>query len=428
MRMHGALSFLLAFVLCTAVFAAPREDETHRRIEMTAVAADGALAENLAKYGMKAYRTTNGGPKFSCLMFSPKDAGRRRLPLIVYIPGSGEIGEDLVRQFHQHALFDLVTSAAFQKRHPCHLVALSPPREATTLSGGSLGHPSRVQQMLMAIVTWAAGHADRPGVDPNRIYLTGFSYGGNGVTALATHYPGEFAAVVPISSGPPHPEYIDAKAPGCWWQLYNELDFAGCDRALDELYDFCDGVNAAGGDFRIGTYPAAGHDAWTKAWREDAVWDWMFSKSLDARQEKRMRGTRGDVAMALESAVCTASVPGSGPDCGPARAVDGLKGTAYEPKAAFTRDDWWRLELDRPAKGRVKVVFGDRRGRNVPSDAVVESSSDGRVWRRLGAQKGAEKSCAFVARDRFRFLRIRSQSADAMPFAITSVSVIPGNP
>ena len=74
MRICRTCSFLLAFVLCTAAFAAPREDETHRRIEMTAVAADGALAENLAKYGMKAYRTTNGGPKFSCLTFTLKDA------------------------------------------------------------------------------------------------------------------------------------------------------------------------------------------------------------------------------------------------------------------------------------------------------------------------------------------------------------------
>ena len=34
---------------------------------------------------------------------------------------------------------------------------------------------------------------------PNRLYLTGFSYGGNGAYALAQHFPNVFAAVIPGS-------------------------------------------------------------------------------------------------------------------------------------------------------------------------------------------------------------------------------------
>ena len=40
----------------------------------------------------------------------------------------------------------------------------------------------------------------KPKVDLNRLYITGFSYGGLGAYALAQHFPGTFAAVVPIAA------------------------------------------------------------------------------------------------------------------------------------------------------------------------------------------------------------------------------------
>ena len=269
-------ALLLAVLMARVAFSAA---VPHRTVEMTPVAAEGDLAKELGRYGMTAWRTTNKGPKFSCLAYTPPNAGRKRIPLVVYIPGKGEIGPDLLKQFNQRTLFNLVTSQKFQSRHPCHLLALSPPAEATTLVGGGLGCPSRVQQMLRAIVSWMESNAAAPKVDASRIYLVGFSYGGDGVYALANHYPGEFAAAVPISSGCPHPEYVSESSPGNWWHVYNELDFAGCERMFAELNAFKDRVNALGGDFRMGTYPKAGHDAWTAAWREDELWDWMFSKS-----------------------------------------------------------------------------------------------------------------------------------------------------
>ena len=203
------MSMLTVALLLAAVL--PRTglaDARHRTVEMTPVAAEGELAKELGRYGMTAWRTTNKGPKFSCLAYTPPNAGRKPIPLLVYIPGKGEIGPDLLNQFHQRALFNLVTSQKFQSRHPCHLLAISPPMEATTLVGGGLGCPSRVQQMLRAIVSWMETNAVGPKVDASRIYLVGFSYGGDGVYALANHYPGEFAAAVPISSGCPHPEYV----------------------------------------------------------------------------------------------------------------------------------------------------------------------------------------------------------------------------
>lgn len=81
---------LIAKSLCVAsmaVYAAA----PHRMVEMTPVAAEGELAKELGRYGMTAWRTVNRGPKFSCLAYTPPNAGRKPIPLVVYIPGKGEI-------------------------------------------------------------------------------------------------------------------------------------------------------------------------------------------------------------------------------------------------------------------------------------------------------------------------------------------------
>ena len=415
--------FLLAFLLLVVQPSVP-----HRTVEMTPVAAEGELAKELGRYGMTAWRTVNRGPKFSCLAYTPPNTGRKPIPLVVYIPGKGEIGPDLLKQFHQRTLFNLVTSQKFQSRHPCHLLALSPPAEATTLVGGGLGCPSRVQQMLRAIVSWMESNAAAPKVDASRIYLVGFSYGGDGVYALANHYPGEFAAAVPISSGCPHPEYVSESSPGNWWHVYNELDFAGCERMFAELNAFKDRVNALGGDFRMGTYPKAGHDAWTTAWREDELWDWMFSKSTAHGAARRSRDGTAAAPVSLAGAVCTSSVAGEGPAHGPERAADGLKATAYIAARPFEIGDWWRIDFASPVSGRVKIALGDPRGRKVPLGAVVEATYDGRTWRRVSFQKGKERICEFALHNKTRALRIGVTGRDPVPFAVNSISIFTSRP
>ena len=79
--------------------------------------------------------------------------------------------------------------------------------------------------------------------------------------------------------------YFNKNNPGNWWHFHNEGDYANHSIDVQDVEKYAKLVNEAGGDFRIGTFPALGHDAWTKTWREDVVWDWMFSKSLNGQRK-----------------------------------------------------------------------------------------------------------------------------------------------
>ena len=217
------------------------------------------------------------------LLYTPERPKTGKVPLVVFLPGNGEKGPDLVQQFRQRTIFEKVTGAAFQKRHPCYLLALSPPAAAGTLLDGLPGEPSPVQKLLFGAIEEVAKTRKGPQVDSSRIYLTGLSYGAGGVYGLMTSYPGKFAAGVPVATFPPPAFFAETGRPLRIWHLYNEGDWAASGLSEAQTRPFADAVRAGGGEFRLSTYPATGHNAWDAAWREDPVWDWMFTQ-----------GARGD--------------------------------------------------------------------------------------------------------------------------------------
>ena len=414
---------VLTLALPLGVLSAPRDKAAAPSVRPLAVAAE-AKAE-MARYSLKAYENRDATNVVKGLLFTPKPMGMNALPMVVYIPGRGEIGE-VEGHFRQRAIFDRVTSAEFQEKYPCFLLALTPPASATTILGGMPGHPIGLQKALHDFVLDICRMQAKPKVDQNRLYVTGFSYGGMGAYALAQHFPGTFSAVVPIAALPPLPEYFSREHPGNWWHFHNEGDYSahGVDsQAIDE---FAKLVNGAGGDFRIGTYPAEGHDAWTKAWREDVVWDWMFSKSLKGPvKQLTKKGRKAEpVSLSLSSAVCTASVPGTDDGHGPERVVDGLDATWYESKDPFGRDDWWQADLGEPVRGRFTLVSGDGSGGRLAKGACAESSADGRKWTRAGSFSGKDGVCTFVSRKEIRYLRVKSTAAKPQPICLRRLKVI----
>ena len=386
---------ILSFILLCPVIAAPATGRIGPYPNRRGIRAD------LRRYGLEAgVCSAPDGRRVSFLLRRAKVSRPEPLPLLLYLPGSGEVGTDLSRQFAQRTIFERVCSPEFQSRHPCHFLALSSPDGVTTLLGGAPGHPTADLSLLMSVVDTVAATCTRPPVDTNRLYATGLSFGGNGVYALASRFPGRFAAILPVAALPPDGEPLPPGLPTACWHFYNEGDYRRAGIASARLDDFAALVRRAGGDFRVGVYPDKGHDAWSKAWREDAAWDWMFSKRADG-------GGAQSVAL-LPKAVCTASVPGADDAHGPDRAADGLDATCYVSKEPMSRGDWWMAEFAAPITGRVSVLTGTREGRGRLTSGFVEVSSDGRNWTRAGKVQRRTGIAVFDA-EGIRFLRVRPE-------------------
>ena len=410
-KIRTASPFFVMLLAGAAVFAAPIDNVAERSVRSAAVSSK--LKDEMKRYSLRAYENCDATNSVKALLFTPKPVGTSRLPMVVYLPGRGELGE-LELQFRQRTIFERVTSAGFQAKYPCYLLAITPPSSAKTMLGGMPGHPNAIQLAVRDLILDVSRLQTKPKVDLNRLYVTGFSYGGNAAYALGQHFPKDFAAVVPIAALPPLPEYFAKDSPGNWWHFHNDGDYSRHGVDVRQVEEFAKLVNGAGGDFRLAVYPSGGHDAWTSAWREDAAWDWMFSKSLNGRTVRQLtkKGKMADpVSQSLSSCVCSSSVPGTDAGHGPERVVDGVDATWYESKMPFGRDDWWQVELQAPVRGRFVLVSGDAAGRKVGKGLFAESSSDGKRWTRAGVFSDKDGVCSFVAHSRIRYLRVKSKSA-----------------
>ena len=348
------------------------------------------------------------------LLFTPK-SGSAPVPLVMYFGGTGEQGTDLSAHFRQKTIFDMVCSPEFQKRRPCYLFAPMVPKESNLFCSRRSRPPmaALVCDAMYAVIK----NAKSPSVDTNRLYLTGLSWGGSVAYTMPFGYPGRFAASVPVA-GYATADCVPDHSPGNFWLLFNEHEYADKgDRArLDEMIRT---VTSRGGEFRVSSFPDRGHNSWDKAWREERVWDWMFSKTADGRsvRSSAVAGGVGGVSRAMRGARCTASKPGRDARTGPERAADGLDSTCYVSKTPFKSGDWWQIEFAEPVSGGVVVKCGYADGRGRARSAHVETSTGGSTWTRRGGFSRASGECRFPLSSPVRSIRVVSSSKAGVALA-----------
>ena len=212
-----------------------------------------------------------------------------------------------------------------------------------------------------------------PPVDTDRIYATGLSSGGFGAFDAMKKFPDVFAAAVPISAVW-SPELLNPKARNRFWIILNEGEYAPREALVRRLAETARGY---GGEVRVSFFQGRdGHDAWNRAYRERAMWEWLFAQSL--RQEARPRGAPIDhrVGAIGQGLTARASVPAR-PGHGPEMVLDGLQGTSFISAGPARRDQWLEIVFPSPTdKGTIRVAIGDHTGKGRDIPAVFEYSTN----------------------------------------------------
>ncbi len=126
---------------------------------------------------------------------------------------------------------------------------------------------------LLAILDQAM---ERYRVDPDRVYLTGLSYGGFGTWFLAARHPQRFAAIAPVV-GWGHPQQMASLAE----RRMPIWAFAGGrDTAVPVRY-FYAGLNElerlGHGGARLTIHEDSGHDVWRRVYAGRDLYDWLLS-------------------------------------------------------------------------------------------------------------------------------------------------------
>ena len=206
------------------------------------------------------------------LLYLPTDydAGQnRRWPLVLFLHGSGERGDD-VQLVTQQGLPKLVEEG---ENFPFLLVSPQCPERGWWTT----------EENSAALAALLDEIEQNYAVDPDRVYVTGLSMGGYGTWALATAYPQRFAAIVPICGGGA-PETVSAIRHVPAWVFHGENDELV---PLHKARVMVDALQACGGNVRLTTYPGVGHDSWTRTYANPELYRWL----LDQRRTGSSEGT-----------------------------------------------------------------------------------------------------------------------------------------
>lgn len=207
-------------------------------------------------------------------------AGGRTPPVIVFLHGSGERGNDGAKQ-------TLVGIGPYIRAHQDEFPAIVvfPQAPDDTEWGGNAD---------FVFATLDAATREFHG-DQDRTYLTGLSMGGYGTWDMAMRAPGRFAALVPVCGGLLHPRRPSMGVTGIdgasdpyalvaarlkdtpAWQFHGAKD----DVVSPEYSRQMDAALKAAGarDARLTIFPDANHNSWDAAYAQTpGLWTWLFAQ------------------------------------------------------------------------------------------------------------------------------------------------------
>ena len=199
------------------------------------------------------------------LLFLPKGyakSRRRKWPLIMFLHGMGERGDDL-NLIKKHGLPKIL-----EEKEDFEFIVVSP--QCPLDSVWDL-EAAALNALLDDI---AAGYA----IDASRIYLTGLSMGGFGTWRLAIAHPERFAAIAPICGGLQSHVGLEDKIAVLKgvpvWAFHGAMDRVV---PLAESAVLVHALKSFGGDVRFTIYPDAEHDSWTETYNNPELYAWFLS-------------------------------------------------------------------------------------------------------------------------------------------------------
>jgi len=203
----------------------------------------------------------------------------RTWPIILFLHGSGERGDDGLRQTNG-SLGDAIRN--HPERFPAIVVFPQCP-ERTSWVGETAEAALRALERSIAEFRG----------DPDRVYLVGLSRGGRGAIDLGASHPDRFAAVVAVCGWIVKPKGLDAEdlpdtiesdPYAAKAEQLKKLPLRLYHGDADPLVPpqesrlLADALEARGADVQLTIYPGVGHGAWIPAFDDENLWRWLFSR------------------------------------------------------------------------------------------------------------------------------------------------------
>ena len=226
------------------------------------------------------------GVEYRYAVYVPRDwSPARSWPVILALHGGGTYGTDGLTQT-EGALGRAVK--LFPDRYPA--IVVFPHGHADGLGWQGPNGEAALEEASRALTEFHG--------DPSRLYLTGFSAGGNGAWWLAYHHPDRFAAAViisgwvtpftgrqsriayppiaPASAGDPYAAVAKGVGPLPIWLAHGDADQTV---SVEESRHMFAALKAAGNDVHFSELPGLDHSAtWDPVYQHPDIAAWLLDQ------------------------------------------------------------------------------------------------------------------------------------------------------
>lgn len=199
-----------------------------------------------------------------------------RWPVILFLHGAGERGSDGLLQTE-------VGLGSAIRRYPARWPAI------VVLPQSPADSSWQGDAASAALAALDATHEELS-TDPDRVYLTGMSMGGNGTLYLAYHHPERWAAIVPVcgwvdrggrlpvapeGDGSPFERVADRIRGVPVWLYHGDEDAVV---PVEESRELAAALRAAGANVRYTELEGVGHNSWDPAYRSEELPEWLLAR------------------------------------------------------------------------------------------------------------------------------------------------------
>jgi len=203
----------------------------------------------------------------------------QKYPLVVFLHGAGERGNDNVAQLQYFPT--QLAQPRWRDRFQCYVLApqCREDRKWVDVDWSSSGDPEMPEtagEQLQSVMLMIERTLKDEQIDADRVYLTGLSMGGFGSFDLGARHPEWFAAVAPIC-GAADPSKMAALKSTPIWIVHGDQDEAV---PVDRSRSAVKALRDAGGHPIYTELPGVGHDSWTPSYEDnDGLVPWMFRQT-----------------------------------------------------------------------------------------------------------------------------------------------------
>lgn len=198
----------------------------------------------------------------------------RKYPLVIFLHGSGERGNDNEAQLKWGV--KNFAGDEMMKLHPALVIAPQCPTGASwsNFSRKSseltlLSTPSKPMELVISLIHQLIKKLP---VDTSRIYITGLSMGGFGTFDAIERYPDLFAAAVPVCGGGDVSKVNTISKIPIW--IFHGSEDAAVNPILS--VNMVNALIKAGAHPGFTMYPEVGHFSWIAAYSDPMMMEWLF--------------------------------------------------------------------------------------------------------------------------------------------------------